>query len=410
MRHETQVATIRELLTRLTDHSVPDAGKVVVCPTSTYTDEERAAKERQLFFRERPVMLGMSCELAEPGSYFARNDFGVPILATRDRQGKFHAFLNACRHRGAQLVTESRGKQPRFTCPYHAWTYGDDGRLISVRESSLFGDIDKACNGLIELPSEEKYGLLFVHPQADGEVDIDALLGLDLVTEFVEWEWDRCSYAGELLFDRPLNWKLASDTFCEPYHFSVLHTSTAANYIHGDITTYRTYGANHRMVVPNRAIDSIRDMPEAEWNLPSVTSCAYYIFPNVHLILTGNVLSVTMIFPDATRPGQSLSRVLLLQADHVVQNSEKAVTSSADIYNPDISKPLTFDITALIELFDTTVDKEDYLMGRMAQESADSGLLKQVHFGRNEIGMQHSHNKIREALGMPPLEEYVPAA
>lgn len=67
---------------------------------------------------DAPQCLGMSGDLAEPGAFLTNNDLGVPILATRDSDGQFSAFVNSCRHSGALVETETRGTKRRFTCPF----------------------------------------------------------------------------------------------------------------------------------------------------------------------------------------------------------------------------------------------------------------------------------------------------
>ena len=175
MKHEEQLNVLKELIRQIDSNTTCDAGRMLLNPTSSYTDKELAQREWETMFQGHPQVIGLSPELPKPGSYMTNNDLGVPILATRDKKGKFHAFVNACRHRGAQLTDESRGEKSRFTCPFHAWTYSADGKLMGVRQTEMFGEIDKSCHSLIELPSQEKYGFLVIHPQVDGKVDIDEL-------------------------------------------------------------------------------------------------------------------------------------------------------------------------------------------------------------------------------------------
>ena len=92
------------------------------------------------------------------------SDLGVPVLATRDGEGRFRAFVNACRHRGTAVEERDKGKTRRFTCSFHGWTYSIAGALVGLPRSDHFGPVDLACHGLIELPAEERHGLLFVHP------------------------------------------------------------------------------------------------------------------------------------------------------------------------------------------------------------------------------------------------------
>jgi nitrite reductase/ring-hydroxylating ferredoxin subunit len=413
MRHATQVEQIREMIGHIDNHTVPDAGRILACPMTSFTDLALAARERELLFREHPQMIGLSGDLDGPGTFLTINDVGVPILATRDKNGTFRAFLNACRHRGVQVADDPRGKASRFTCPYHAWTYGIDGRLLAVREAALFGNIDKSCNGLIELPAEERYGMLWVHPKRDGHLDVEELLGSELADELASWELGRSVYAASMTLERPLNWKLASDTFCEAYHFGVLHSETVANFVHGDFSTYKSYGRHHRMVVPNRAIKSVLAEPEENWSIVPVSVVAYYLFPNVHLISNGNILSITRIFPDARDPGVSTSRIAIYISEHLLEGvqarDELAAISGDTIYSADTSKPMALDVGALVELFETTVAQEDYFTAAKIQVTANSGMVDSIKFGRNEPGVQHAHNAIRDALGLPPLAEHVDA-
>ena len=355
-------------------------------------------------------MIGLTGELPKPGSYITNNDLGMPILATRDKNGKFHAFVNACRHRGAQLTDKPRGEKNRFTCPFHAWSYAPDGRLMGIRHGEMFGDVDKACHSLIELPSQEKYGFLVVHPQVDGSVDIDALLGEKLVDELANWEFDKCEFQGESSIEKDLNWKLANDTFGENYHFSTLHSETLINLAHSDYATYDEYGRNHRICTASRYLDVMRTQPEADWSFAFGSIAAYYLFPNVQLVFLGGMVVLVRIYPDRNIVGRSISRISHFTMPHVkehVGEAEHAVKVDADnIYSADTSARMEFDVSGTIELLVSTVEHEDYLMSEKAQVTAAGGKLEYFLFGRNEPALHHFHNNYREALGQPPLKEY----
>ena len=411
MQQSMQIEIIKELLDHLDNKRTADAGRIVVNPTSTYTDKALAEREWEAFFKNPPQVLGMSGELPKPGSYMTMNDFGVPILATRDEHGQFHAFVNACRHRGAELTTEAHGDKNRFTCPFHGWTFANDGRLLGVRQSDQFGKIDKNCNGLIELPSEEKYGLLFVHPQVNGTLDIDALLGEELAAELAAWELHRCEYQGESVLDKPLNWKIANDTFGEVYHFNSLHSNTLANLLHGDTLSYKEYGRHHRLCLANKYLDIMRQQPEEQWSLPYAGAVAYYLFPNVQIVFLTSMAVLVRIYPNRKEIGQSLSRVSHYRVPQVQQfvppaDKVNAVTNE-NIYDAtNTSAPMDLDVSAVLELFVSTVEHEDYYMGTKTQSAANSGKIDHFLFGRNEPALHHFHNNYRSALGMPPLEEY----
>ena len=410
MKQEMQVRVLKELIEQLDTRTTCDAGKVVINPTSSYIDKSRGEREWKAFFEEHPQVLGLSGELPTPGSYFTNSDLGMPILCTRDKDGKFHAFLNACTHRGAQLTDEPRGEKGRFTCPFHGWTFAADGRLMGVRNADQFGAVDKACHNLVELPSVEKYGLLFVHPQKDGVLDVDALLGAELAEELANWQLAGCEYRAESVLDKPINWKIANDTFGEVYHFASLHKDTLSNLLHGDTLTYREYGRHHRLCLATKYLDVMRNAPESDWSLPMGGVVVYYLFPNIQIVLLAGMVLVARIYPDRADVCRSVTRVAHFATQQMLAQIAAAErttqVNSENLYNADTSAAMQFDVSATIELFVSTVEHEDYLMGEKTQLAASSGKLEHFLFGRNEPALHHFHNNYRAALGEPPLQEY----
>ncbi|MGR8949556.1 MAG: aromatic ring-hydroxylating oxygenase subunit alpha [Gammaproteobacteria bacterium] len=410
MKHAEQINVLKELIRQIDTDTTCDAGRMLVNPTSSYTDEDRAKREWETMFQAHPQVIGLSPELPKPGTYLTNNDLGMPILATRDKDGKFHAFVNACRHRGAQLTDEPRGEKNRFTCPFHSWTYSSDGRLMGIRKSEMFGEVDKSCHNLIELPSQEKYGFLVIHPQVDGKVDIDQLLGEQLADELSTWEFEKCRYEGESSITKDLNWKLANDTFGENYHFSSLHRDTLINLAHGDYATYDEYGRHHRICTANRYLDVMRTQPESEWNFAFASIAAYYLFPNIQLVFVGGMVVVVRIYPDQNNVGRSISRVSHFSMPHIKEMAAptaQATTVKADnVYAADMGARPEFDVSGTVELLLSTVEQEDYLMSEKAQITAEGGKLEYFIFGRNEPALHHFHNNYRAAIGEPPLQEY----
>ena len=177
MEHALQVEILKELMQQLDEGRNVDAGIQYRMPTSAYVCPDQAKRESEAFFQNHPQLIGLSGDLPEPGSFLTMNDFGTPILATRDKEGVFHAFLNACRHRSVEVASEPRGRRSVFMCPFHQWSYANTGELLNIPDEDHFGAIDKSCHGLLELPAVERGGLLWVHPKVGGHLDLEALLG-----------------------------------------------------------------------------------------------------------------------------------------------------------------------------------------------------------------------------------------
>jgi len=407
MQHNLQVGILKELLRQLDEGQNIDAGVRYRIPTDSYVSTELAAREWSAFFRGHPQLVGLSGDLREPGSYFTIDDFGTPILATRDDRGGFHAFVNACRHRGVRVAHEPRGESRRFMCPFHNWTYANDGALIGVPREADFGSVDRSCSGLVELPATERHGMLWVHPQPGGHLDVDEILG-DLAEEIAEWNAGALVYRGESEITKNLNWKLANDTFGETYHFGRLHKDTLGQLFYGDALAYETFGRNHRFVFASRGIDQLRDLPERDWTVDKTANVLYYLFPNIQFNVSKDSISLIKIYPDPASPGRSLTRIghyFSAEAIEAEKTSSVGVIGPEDVYQFEAREQASaFSLEASQEVFRSTIEHEDYLMGETTQQAAQSGVLDYLQFGRNEPALHHYHNTFREALNLAPLE------
>lgn len=408
MEHELEVEIISELLEQLDDQRNVDAGVQYRCTTDAYVDADIAEREWESFFQNHPQLIGLSGDLAEPNTFFTNDYVGTPILATRDQNGTFRAYLNACRHRGTRLVSESRGSARRFTCPFHSWTYSPAGELVGIPQEDHFGEVDRDCNRLIGLPAIEHNGLLWVHPKPDGKIDLDTLLG-KLGSEMASGDYARYQYAGESIIPMRLNWKLANDTFGETYHFQKLHKNTLGQLFYGDALAYETIQKNHRFVFPSKAIDDMREIPQSEWSLDSSCNLLYYLFPNIQFNVGLNgYLALIKIYPDPESPSRSITHVSHYFTPEVLAaalTAEGDVIDAENVYQSAGNTDALRTLDSVKEVFRSTIEQEDYLMGEGIQRSVESGLLSEVIFGRNEPALHHYHNTFRATLNLPPLKQ-----
>ncbi len=407
MEHALQVEILKELMGQLDAGKNVDAGVQYRMPTTSYVCPDIAAQEWQNLFRNHPQLIGLSGDLPEPGTFLTMDDFGVPILATRDKSGQFHAFLNACRHRSVKVAADPRGSRSVFMCPFHRWSYANTGDLLKVPDEDHFGAIDKSCNGLIELPAIEKDGLLWVHPSLDGQLDIENLLSPALASELASFEASNHRFIGEKTIEMNLNWKFANDTFGETYHFGKLHSDTLGRLYYGNNLHFEEFGRHHRFVTASRGIDALRSQPESEWNISQGTFVMYHLFPNIQFIVDKKSATLIRIYPDESNPGRSITRVSFYYTPDVIEmlEAEQAQDDElGDVYDMNSRAGKHGGLEASLEVFHSTIEKEDYVMGEMQQRAAETGMVKEVVFGRNEPALHHFHQNFREALGQPPLE------
>ncbi|MCG8592011.1 MAG: aromatic ring-hydroxylating dioxygenase subunit alpha [Proteobacteria bacterium] len=383
MEKAEQIRVLRQLLGHLDAGTNVDAGGIRRNPSDAYTSPERARKEWDGFFREHPQIVGLSADLPESGAFFTRDDFGVPLLATRDPDGRFRAFANVCRHRGVVVESEARGQKRRFSCPFHGWTYDNTGALVGLPMPEHFGKIDRDCHGLVELPAEEHLGFLWVHPQPGQSVEAEQRLS-GLAPELESWGFGRLVHTGEDTYAAAMNWKLAIDTFGETYHFKALHRNSLAQSFHGNVQAYDTYGRNHRMALCLKSIDELRGTPEDTWDIRQGAFPVYYLFPNVQLNVGLGGVILVRVYPVPGDPGRSVSRISFYAWPDTLSR------------DPDM-------IAQVQSTFGAVIRDEDYVAAAASQIGASSGVQDAVVFGRNEPALHHYHNTYREALGMEPL-------
>lgn len=208
----------------------PEAG-VSEIPYWVYTDRDLYAREQERIFRGPTwSYVGLAAELPDAGDFKRTSVGDTPVVVTRDRAGETHVLVNRCAHRGLQLCHETSGNTRSFTCPYHQWSYGLDGRLRGVPfrkgvhgQGGMPSDFDTSCHSLERLAVTERHGVLFasfdpaVPPLAD-------YLGATNLGWF-----DRVFDGRELAvlgYQRqrvPANWKLMFENIKDPYHASLLH-------------------------------------------------------------------------------------------------------------------------------------------------------------------------------------------
>ena len=106
-------------------------------PQRYFVSPDIFAEEEEKIFSAQWVLVGHQSQIAKAGDYFVQEVAGESIIVTRDQKEAVRAFYNVCRHRGTRLCEEQSGHSAAIQCPYHAWTYGLDGRLIGAPHMDL---------------------------------------------------------------------------------------------------------------------------------------------------------------------------------------------------------------------------------------------------------------------------------
>jgi Rieske 2Fe-2S family protein len=183
-------------------------------PREFYGDPVLFDLELQAIHYRDWLFVGHSCELPKPGAFMTVQIGAYPILLVRDAEQQIHAFHNACRHRGSRVCTAARGSAPRLVCPYHQWSYGLDGHLISARQ--MPPGIDRTRLALKPVHCESVAGYLFVcvAEQAPQFAPFRDLIG----PAFGPHRLEEAKVAFETTIVERGNWKMVWENNRECYH------------------------------------------------------------------------------------------------------------------------------------------------------------------------------------------------
>jgi phenylpropionate dioxygenase-like ring-hydroxylating dioxygenase large terminal subunit len=388
MNRQEQIALLKRLLHYVESRTTFLADAPWCNDVSVYTDQKHFLCEQQILFRQYPLLMGFASTWAAPGSYRTDDYAGVPILIVRGRDNKLRAFLNVCRHRGAKIA-EGCGEVRIFSCPYHAWTYDLSGRVMGIPDERNFPGIRPERPSLTELPLCEKHGLVWVIPtpssDASSGFDIDPWLG-GLGAELASFGFDTWAFYDRRVIPEAMNWKLLVDTFHEGYHIGFLHRESLKTILHGNIADFEAFGRNHRLTFPRKKLERLKSEPEESWNLIWNTTLIYCLFPNTILMVQGDHVELSRIFPRDER----VDRAVMELAFYV----PRAPVTCDERIHWDKNMQLVLEV----------VTGEDFPAGRSIQIGLTSGAQRHTVYGRNEPAMIHYHRSMRSVLGDTPAE------
>ena len=272
------------------------------------------------------------------------------------------------------------GRRARFTCPFHAWVYDLEGRLVRVPVSDAFEGMCQEDKGLLELPVDERYGLVIGRLRPGPPVDVDAYLGPGLADElamldFADWQ----PYAEPHVHRVGANWKVTLDTFRENYHFNYLHRRTLTKIAYGGVLTFDAFGPHLRNCSALRSIDELKGRPESEWgDVMRHFSYQYALFPNTSLTFDSRHIELWQILPVDAETSEVVHSSYL-RPGLPAEEQDKLVEMAPWIC-------------------ETVVDGEDFWVAGRTEPGVRSGLVDTIVFGRNEPAPQHLHRGFEAAL------------
>ena len=188
-------------------------------PREVYTSPDVLSLEQRELFSRMWLCIGREEDFPKPGSFLTQTIANERILVIRGEDGALRAFFNVCRHRGSHLVEEPCGHiRKAIACPYHAWTYGFDGKLIRTpRPEPGFRTEDFPLNP-VQLGTYG--GFVFINLDANAMPLAQWLSGLPNLERYRLEDMRR---AHRIDYEIDANWKIVAENYSECYHCPSVH-------------------------------------------------------------------------------------------------------------------------------------------------------------------------------------------
>jgi len=198
-------------------------------PQQYFVSDEIFRREQEQIFSKQWLLVGHQTQVANAGDYFlvsipSSSDYGATIeslIITRDKGELIHGFYNVCRHRGTRLKEDACGHASSIQCPYHAWTYRLDGRLIGAPHMDEVPGFDKADYSLRAVNLALWEGFIFINLDENAMALEEWFAPLN--GKFSHWNMSILRPAKRIEYDVRANWKLMFENYSECYHCPGVH-------------------------------------------------------------------------------------------------------------------------------------------------------------------------------------------
>jgi Rieske 2Fe-2S family protein len=339
-------------------------------PQHYFISPEIFAEELQKIFASNWVLVGHQSQLAEPGDYFIAEVAGESLIVAKDQRSTIRAFYNVCRHRGTRLKEDACGHASTIQCPYHAWTYALDGRLVGAPHMDDVPGFDKAdyplhpvnlglWEGFIFMNLAEAGALTSILSQRerrkqDGFVSLEDWFA-PLNGKFSHWTMSILQPAKRIEYDVRANWKLMFENYSECYHCPGVHPQlqkvSPYDSAENDLREGPFLGGFMKINLGKSLTMSGNACAAFVGKIENLQQVFYYsIFPNMLLSLHPEYVMVHQLWP---------------------QSPERTLIVCDWLFHPDAFERQDFNPQDAIEFWDMT-NKQDWHVCELSQQGISS--------------------------------------
>ncbi|KAH8663442.1 iron-sulfur cluster-binding protein [Tricladium varicosporioides] len=201
-------------------------------PSSWYRSIPMFELERRAIYSRKWMLVTHKLRFSKAGNYVRFTEAGFSFFLCMNRQGELNGFHNICRHRAFPIVSRDSGSVSIFSCKYHGWSYGLNGKLAKAPRFETVPTFNKEKNGLFPVHVHiDAMGFVWVNleaeevPSAPWGEDFD---GVDLQDRYSQFDVSKYRFDHEWGMKGEYNWKTLADNYNECYHCSVAHPGVAA--------------------------------------------------------------------------------------------------------------------------------------------------------------------------------------
>ena len=322
-------------------------------PQQYFVSPEIFSAEEERVFSRQWMLVGHQSQIAKPGDFFVQDVAGESLIVVRDKEENVRGFYNVCRHRGTRLCEEESGHSAAIQCPYHAWTYGLDGRLIGSPHMEEVPGFDRSDYALHPVNLGVWEGFIFVN-LANDPMPLEEWFA-PLAGKFSHWNLARLRSVKRVEYDVKANWKLMFENYSECYHCPGVHPQlqkvSPYDSAENDLTEGPFLGGFMKINAGKSLTVSGNACAVFVGEIENLQQVFYYsIFPNMLLSLHPEYVMVHQLWP---------------------QSPERTLIVCDWFFHPEAAKRDDFNPEDAIEFWDVT-NKQDWHVCELSQQGIAS--------------------------------------
>ena len=267
--------------------------KAYTIPAPWYFDKRIEELERNSVFAANWQVVGRLDQVRKRGEYFTSDVNGEPLIVVRSEDGILRAFYNVCRHHAAAVVPEEQGCAQQFRCPYHGWTYGNDGALKGMVEFDGVCNFNRADNGLVPVRLDSWENFIFVNLDGAARPLLEFLGKVPELVAPLKLS-ENLHYFDRRIYSLNCNWKVYVDNYLDGgYHVPHAHKGLSS------VVEYTKYTIENfeRSCLQSSPLDTSGALEASISSTRQGHAFYLWVYPNFMINAYSGVMDTNLVLP-----------------------------------------------------------------------------------------------------------------